>query len=189
LSSIETLASLPGSKTYLDLLVNDSVQSLVSRPELKSISKDNVEIMNLSEGQLHDKSLIDSAIKLIQDGQLSSFSNQKKESKTYSYKEQLADAELRKEIEKKKRKEMENKQYTLDEIRAKMSKKQQEMLEAQIAREKSIREDMLVKNDVVKKAVSVLVSLIKGNPTEANLHTAFIVCNLSKFLRSPLCIG
>ncbi len=188
LSAIETLVGLNGSGAYLNRLVESSIQSLLEKPDLKGVSKENVEIMSLPEGELYDKSLIESAVKLIQEAALGS-ANQKKESKTYSYKEQLADAELRKELEKKKRKELENKRYTIDEIRTKMSKKQQEMLDAQIVRERAIREEMLAKDEIVKKAASVLISVIRGNPEEAKAHTAFIVNSLTQFLRSPLCIG
>ena len=118
--------------------------------------------MNLPEGELHDKTLVDAAIKQIEDAICGGNANQKKESKAYSYKDQLADAELRKELEKKKRKELENKKYTLDELKEKMSKKQQEMLDSQIAKENGIREEMIVKNDIIKKITNVLIKSIKG---------------------------
>lgn len=134
---------------------------LVKTPSLKNVSKEHFEIMNLPEGELHDRTLVDAAIKQIEDA-LVGTANQKKESKAYSYKDQLADAELRKELEKKKRKELENKKYTLDELREKMSKKQQEMLDSQIAKENAIREEMRVKNDAIKKITDILIESFKG---------------------------
>lgn len=161
LASVSTLAKLNGSD-YLKTVIEDSIKSLLASPQLKNVTKEHVEIMNLPEGEMHDKSLIEAAIKLIQEASLGS-ANQKKESKTYSYKEQLADAELRKELDRKKRKEMENKKYSLDEVRSKMSKKQQEMLDMQIEKERVIREDMVAKNRVIEKSASVLISAIEGN--------------------------
>ena len=52
--------------------------------------------MNLSDGELYDRSLIESTIKQINDSKLDT--NLKKESKAYSYKEQIAEIELRKEL-------------------------------------------------------------------------------------------
>lgn len=142
-------------------IIENSIQSLLDSPDLKNVSKEHFDIMNLPEGELYDKTLIESTIKAIQDASLTN-ANQKKESKTYSYKEQLAEAELRKELEKKKQQDMENKIYTLDEIRSKMSKKQQEMLDLQIAKEKNIREEMLLRNSLINKASSILIHAIEG---------------------------
>ncbi len=142
-------------------VIQNSIQSMIENSELKNVSKENFDIMNLPEGELYDKTLTESTIKAIQDASFTN-ANQKKESKTYSYKEQLADVELRKELEKKKQKSIENKIYTLEEIRSKMSKKQQEMLDLQVAKEKSIREDMFVRKSLINKTSSVLIHAIKG---------------------------
>ena len=58
----------------------------------------------------------------------------KRENKLYSYKDQLAELELRKEIEKKKKKD----QPAKPEV--KLSKKQQEMVDEQMKQEQEVRE-------------------------------------------------
>ena len=62
------------------------------------------------------------------------FKNMKRENKLYSYKDQLAELELRKEIEKKKKKD----QPAKPEV--KLSKKQQEMVDEQMKQEQEVRE-------------------------------------------------
>ena len=171
-------------------ILKHSLQTLNSTNELKNVTKEQFEIMNLPEGELYDKSLVEAAIKQIQDAS-SGNTNLKKESKAYSYKEQLEEIELRKELAKKSggkddpKKNAQN--YTLEQIKSKMSKKQQEMLDAQIAREKAIRDEMKRLDELVKKCSSILIKAVQGNPSASKSFFAEIVLTVANLIRSPLC--
>ena len=175
------------AQNYLKGIIEYAIHLLNVCPELKSVTKEQFDIMNMPDGELYDKSLIESAIKQLQDAAGQS-ANLKKENKMYSYKEQLADAELRKELDKKKKKELENQKFSLEDLRAKMSKKQQEMLDQQVAKEKNIRDEMRTKYNLINKVTCILAKAIEGNPFQARNYFSLIVSTLSKFLKSVLCI-
>jgi hypothetical protein len=182
------LVKIDGNQ-YLKQIIEYVVKLLNSTTDLKNVTKEQFEIMNLPEGELYDKTLIESVIKQMQEA-VGQTANLKKESKLYSYKEQLADAELRKELDKKKKKEIENQKFTLDEIRAKMTKKQQETLDLQIIKEKNIRDEMKTKHDLIKKVTLILVKAVEGGKfSDIKSYLSLIVRDLIKFVRSPLCIG
>ncbi len=153
---------------------------------LLSVTKEEFEIMRVKEGELHDKSLVESFLKQLQDSS-SSAANLRRENKAYSYKEQLAEIELRKELDAKKASAHKNKTYTLDELRTMMSKKQQETLDAQIQREARIRSEMNNLCGLVNKSNQILTKLIEGNPSGMKLNVALLVKVLAKFIKSPMC--
>ena len=76
--------------------------------------------------------------------------NMKRESKTYSYKEQLLEKELKRELESKKKKEdtggvirIGDSDITLSPIPKELSKKQRELVNEELAKEAAIREKLL----------------------------------------------
>ena len=148
--------------------------------------------MRIKDGELHDKSLIESAIKQINEAS-SSASNFKRESKAYSYKDQLADMELRKELEAKKnsskgsKTNQEPSSYTIEQVKAHMTKKQIEMLDSQVQRESNIREDTKKADSLINKATSILLKVIESSSINIKLYMASIVKTLIKFIRSPMC--
>jgi len=100
LNACETLCRLD-SENYLAYTINYALEMLENSQRLGTATKQEREIMQLKEGEVYDRSLVDAAIKQIQEG-TSQTANLRRENKAYSYKEQLADAELRKELEAKK---------------------------------------------------------------------------------------
>ena len=188
MNSILVLVKLD-SKDYLTRMIDFSLKLLNDSPDLYNVTKEKFDIMNLSDGELYDRSLIESTIKQINDSKLDT--NLKKESKAYSYKEQIAEIELRKELEQSKggsKKKAEEVNYSLSEIRSKMSKKQQEQLDNQIAKEKAIREEMKKLELIVQKASSILIKVIEGNLTESRNNFALIFSTLATFIKSPICV-
>ena len=132
--------------------------------------------MKLKEGELYEKSLIESVLKQINDEKTST-SNFKRESKAYSYKEQLADMELRKELEAKK--SVSNKlktnqeassSYNLDQIKTAMTKKQAELLDAQIQRESNIREETKKADSLINKTTCILLKVVESNSINIKLY-------------------
>lgn len=187
MNSIQVLADM-ADREYISKLVKYSLNILEQHPDLLSVTREKFDIMNLAEGELYDKSLIESTIKQLQDA--SAQANLKKESKAYSYKEQLAELELRKELEKAKGgKKKEETTFTLAEIRAKMSKKQQEQLDAQVLKEKTIRDEMKKLEAIIKKSTQILIRLIEGNFYDSKDCFAQMFTALTSYVRSPLCVS
>lgn len=149
--------------------------------------------MKLKEGELYEKSLIESVLKQINDEKTST-SNFKRESKAYSYKEQLADMELRKELEAKK--SVSNKlktnqeassSYNLDQIKTAMTKKQAELLDAQIQRESNIREETKKADSLINKTTCILLKVVESNSINIKLYIGSIIKTIIKYVKSPLC--
>ena len=163
---------------------------------LVTISQNEYEIMRLKEEELpHDRSIIEATLKQMQETESAAASNLKRENKTYTYKEQMADLELKKELEKKKKTTAEQQQqqqqqqstFNLDRIRAAMSKKQQEQLDTLIKSEIKVREELRRLDEQVRKASEVLMRVVQGNSFEAKLYMAQIVRTLVRLVKSPLC--
>ena len=86
LNSIQTLARLDGSR-YLKSVVGFALGLLDSnRSALLAVTKEECGILATPDGELFDKSLIESVIKQMEAAQ-SSVSNVRRENKAYSYKE------------------------------------------------------------------------------------------------------
>ncbi len=191
LNIIQALSRFDG-KNILKRFFDYAINILNTNPELITTTKQEYEIMKLKDGELYDMSLVDSVLKQSQD---SGAANLKKESKAYSYKDQLAELELRKELDAKKtaaqQKQAEsiksNLLANLDKIKSMMTKKQQETLDQQIQRETKIKEDMKLKDQLVNKSISIILKLIEANQDQMRNHICVLIRVLNKFLRSHLC--
>lgn len=155
--------------------------------------------MRVRDGDVYDRTLVDATLKQLLESSSGQSANIKRENKAYSYKEQLADAELRKEIEaakknanattasnNNKKSTDPTKTMTLEQIRSQMSKKQQEMLDAQLVSEKRIREEMRELDALAQKATSILVRAIHARPLECKFHLAAIMRTFMRLFRSPI---
>ena len=170
---------------YLDRIINYSLDLLNNNASLATVTKQEYEILQLKNDELHDRSLIESVIKQLNDSNASS--NLKRESKAYSYKDQLAEMELRKEIEAKKKEKAQSITYTLDELRKHMSKKQVELLDLQIQKENKIKAEMKRLDNLINKTSSILVRVIESNSDNVKSYIASVITTLVKYARSPLC--
>ncbi|XP_047988388.1 eIF-2-alpha kinase activator GCN1 [Leguminivora glycinivorella] len=124
------------------------------------------------EGELYDKSCVPG-------NEDNNAMNLKRESKAYSYKEQLEELQLRRELEDKRRKEGKLKE-------APLSAKQKEAIKAQLAKESAIRERLTCLNSQVEIAVRLLEAVGSGSAHAVCLHARRIVPALLGALRSPL---
>ena len=70
-----------------------------------------------------------------------------------------------------------------------MSKKQQEFLDAQIANEKKIRQEMLQLDSLVNKSTSILIRAIHAQPSQVKSKLAVVIRTFSRLLRSPIATG
>ncbi|KAK7475223.1 hypothetical protein BaRGS_00033527, partial [Batillaria attramentaria] len=104
--------------------------------------------------------------------------NVRRENKLYSYAEQMAELELRKEMEKKKGKKTE--------ATPKLSKKQEEMLAAQRQRESETRLRLTELYSQLCCGCCLLESALGGDPTECCYHMNTVCHLLVPLLTSPL---
>jgi hypothetical protein len=100
----------------------------------------------------------------------------------------LAEIELKKELDKKKQNKSSQAvaseaNFSMDSIRSKLSKKQQESLDLQIEKENKIRNTTKSLDDLVNKATSIIVKLIQGNKD----YLVNIVNSIIHLTKSPLC--
>jgi hypothetical protein len=142
LNAVQTLCRID-SEMYLKRLITRTIQLINETPKLELVKKQEFKIFQTKEGQLYDQSLLESVLKQQQN---ESDANIRRENKTYSYKEQLADLELRRELEAKKNKATQkciaDAALNVDKVRSIMTKKQQEQLDIQIEKEKKCRDEI-----------------------------------------------
>ncbi|KAK9878672.1 hypothetical protein WA026_023121 [Henosepilachna vigintioctopunctata] len=152
-------------------LINDVITHLQDF-RICQISKDDYFTFLTPEGELYDKSVLpgDDSNKEI---------NLKRESKVYSYKEQLEELQLRREIEEKKRKEGKIKP-------PKYTQKQLEAINNQKTKEQAIKTRLAELHTIVLNSVSMIKAAAMGNPTEVSLHLKELLPVLIKDLASPL---
>nr|XP_049695154.1 eIF-2-alpha kinase activator GCN1 [Helicoverpa armigera] len=124
------------------------------------------------EGELYDKSSVPG-------NEDSKEMNLKRESKAYSYKEQLEELQLRRELEEKNKREGKVKEVPL-------SAKQKEAIKAQMAKENAIRQRLSALNLRVVIAVRLLEAVQKGSATALCRGARRIVPAVLGALRSPL---
>jgi hypothetical protein len=156
------------------------------------------ELINLRDDQLPhlDRSLVEQTIKQMQEaasgGGSGAAGNMRRENKTYSYKEQMADLELKRELEAKKaaksgKKDDASDLYSIEKVRAAMSKKQQEQLDNQVQREMKVRDELRLLDANLRRCASILIRVTHGNVLEAKLYLSSIVRALFKLFKSPMC--
>lgn len=105
--------------------------------------------------------------------------NMKRESKVYSYKEQLEEMQLRRELEEKKRKEgkIKTPQYT---------PKQLEVIKNQKIKEEKIRNRLTELNVIIVNSTSMIETAIAGNPQELSYYYSNLLPVILDKLTSPL---
>lgn len=185
LNSIETLVRIDKS-VYLKKAIQCALDVLHDT-RLATITKDEFEIMKLKDGELYDKTLIENALKMQENATQSA--NLKRENKAYSYKDQLAEIELRKELEKKKVGNKSNAENitSIEQIRSQLTKKQQDSLDQQIQKEAKIRNNMKILDNLVNKATSIIIKLISGAKYDIKYYTVEIANRIINLIKSPLC--
>ncbi|RWS09505.1 Translational activator GCN1-like protein [Dinothrombium tinctorium] len=184
---IKIVESLEGSVKYncIKTLVNffpnqfmpvfvSQVIEVLRKPDFKIVTKTEYEIYKYPEGQLYDKSVIEMY------REENNTKNIKRESKLYSYKEQMAELELRKEIETKKKERGDYKEPELN-------KKQLEAKNLQLIKESSIRERIAAINEEFVNVMNLLNALAEGNRLVLAFFTCDIVPALINLFSSPLC--
>jgi len=167
---VKTIVKL-NPDTFLPFIITNLTTALKNKDLLnKDVS--HYQIYLTPEGELFDKSVIES-------NNAESTVNIKRENKAYSYKEQMEEIALRKEIEEKKKKEGKLKKPEL-------TSKQKEALYNQLEKEKKIREEV---GDVLKitaPAVNLFRFAVHGNPQALAAKITPILPVIYKAIQSPV---
>ncbi|XP_030044919.1 eIF-2-alpha kinase activator GCN1, partial [Microcaecilia unicolor] len=169
LNAVSGLALLAPNKV-LPQLMNIVTVSL-ENPALHHVTREEFAIMQTPEGELYDKSIIQSA----QQDSLKK-ANMKRENKAYSFKEQIIELELKEEIKKKK--------GIKDEVQ--LSSKQKEMLQIQLEKECEIRKRLLELDEKLKAVLALLNSVIKKAPLGLCQYIPVLIRSSMPLFNSPL---
>ncbi|KAI5717848.1 hypothetical protein M8J77_012296 [Diaphorina citri] len=140
-----------------------------------AISNDEYFTFLTPEGQIYDKTLLES----LDANSDSHLTNLKRESKAYSYREQLEEIQLRKELEAKKAREGKQKQ-------TQYTPKQKEAIKAQLDKEADIRKRVSKMNAELSRVLNLLRCAYDGNPAYISLNYNFLLPLLLTQLNSPL---
>ncbi|XP_069136043.1 stalled ribosome sensor GCN1-like [Argopecten irradians] len=152
--------------------VLEYLTQMLGQPELVTITVEEYQTFLCPEGELYNKALMASFEKAE-----TKETNIKRENKLYSYKEQMAEIELRKELEKKKGK---------TEKPLKLTKKQEEQLQACLQKESEIRKRLTQYNSAVCCSCQILEACIYGNQTAINGYMRELCGCLTPLFVSPL---
>ncbi|XP_053625141.1 stalled ribosome sensor GCN1 isoform X2 [Plodia interpunctella] len=158
-----------------DAVAGDAIQSVLAAlldPELLRVSRDEYFTYLVREGELYDKSAVPG-------NEDSKEMNLKRESKAYSYKDQLEELQLRRELEEKRKREGKVKEVPL-------SAKQKEAIKAQLAKESAIRQRLTALNSRVEVAVRLLEAVQRGSAQTLRLRARAVTAGALAALRSPL---
>ena len=136
--------------------------------DLKLVTREEYNIFKTPEGVVYD-------VEVIEMYREEKKINIPRESKLYSYKDQMEEMKLRDEIEKKRKKEPE------------LSRKQLEMKEQQLEKESAIRSKISSLNDSFSTAISDLEAIIRGNSYAVSFELCDLIHPLVNLFSSPLC--
>ncbi|KAM9331114.1 stalled ribosome sensor GCN1 isoform 2-T2 [Gastrophryne carolinensis] len=169
LNAAGTLARISSQKVLPRLVevITESMQN----PALCQVTREEYAIMQTPEGELYDKSILQSA----QQDNLKK-GNMKRENKAYSFKEQIIELELKEEIKKKK--------GIKEEIQ--LTSKQKEMLQMQMEKESQIRKRLLQLDAELDKKIRLLDAIIQQNPPGLSQHIPTLTSCFMPLLKSPL---
>lgn len=144
-----------------------------AKPEMAEVKDEEYFTFLTPDGELYDKTVLpdfDASLKI---------DHMKRENKAYSYKEQIEELQLRREIEEKKRKEGKWKPPQL-------TPKQKEAIKAQTDKENAIKARLKSLNEKIQNAVSQIRGAAKGNPKQLSIYFNSLLPSILRILRSPL---
>ncbi|XP_061399110.1 stalled ribosome sensor GCN1 [Musca vetustissima] len=170
-NAIATLARV-SSDTFLPLLIAN-VTNVLNDPSIINVTDDEYFTFLTPDGELYDKSVIPNT------DDLYSTTGLKRENKAYSYKEQIEELQLRREIEEKKRKDGKAKPI-------KLTPKQEEVIRNQTEKEQQIKNRLRELNNKLLNAVKMLEATFIGNINNITLHFPKLLSSILLAMKSPL---
>lgn len=168
---IETLSNLC-SEEFIPVIFSKVITDL-NDSALTNITNDEYFIFLTPEGELYDKSVIPNREDIYTTAGL------KRENKVYSYKEQIEELHLRREIEEKKLKEGKLKPLQL-------SVKQKEAIKSQTEKEQTIRLRLKTLNTNLVCLIKIIEACCRGNAKHCSLHFPDLLSSILDAMKSPL---
>ncbi|KAJ7309597.1 hypothetical protein JRQ81_007650, partial [Phrynocephalus forsythii] len=148
-----------------------TILASLENPALCLVTQEEFAIMKTPEGELYDKSILQSA----QQDNLKK-ANMKRENKAYSFKEQIIELELKEEIKKKK--------GIKEEIQ--LTSKQKEMVNAQLEKESQTRKQLKELDKELEFMLDLLEAVLQKNPSRLSQYIPALVGSFLPLLKSPL---
>lgn len=150
----------------------ENVTRVLNEPAMSQVTDDEYFTFLTPEGELYDKSSIPNQ-------EETPTAQIRRENKAYSYKEQIEELQLRREIEEKKRKEGKLKAPQL-------TPKQKEAIKNQTEKENAIRLKCKGLNDDLLNVVSQIEGSINGNSKHFSLWFSSLLPAVLRVVKSPL---
>ncbi|XP_015280782.1 PREDICTED: translational activator GCN1 [Gekko japonicus] len=169
LNAVGMLSSLSPGRVLPQVI--STISTSLENPALGQVTLEEFAIMKTPEGELYDKSILQSA----QQDSLKK-ANMKRENKAYSFKEQIIELELKEEIKKKK--------GIKEEVQ--LTSKQKEMLNAQLEKESRTRKQLKELDDELESMLGLLDAVLKRNPPGLSQYIPALVGSFLPLLKSPL---
>ncbi|OWK60172.1 Translational activator GCN1 [Lonchura striata] len=160
-----------------------TISASMENPALCQVTREEFAIMKTPEGELYDKSIIQSAQ---QDSMKKA--NMKRENKAYSFKEQIIELELKELPDNDDHgsllQEIKKKKGIKDEVQ--LTSKQKELMHAQLEREAQIRKRLKELDNELETALGLLDTVIKKKPPGLTQYIPGLISSFLPLLRSPL---
>jgi hypothetical protein len=147
-------------------------RNLIGNPEL-FITVEEYAIYQTPRGEIFDKEVLESIHKN------NDMKNVKRESKAYSYKEQMEELALRKEIEEKRRREGKS-------VPVKLTPKQKELIDTQLEKEDVVRKKVEALRQVIGPLMNVAKIALESNPGAFKKVLNDVASALFSGFRSPV---
>nr|CAD7442358.1 unnamed protein product [Timema bartmani] len=170
---LETVVDLNPEVILPPLVIH--VGEILGDPAILHVTKAEYFTFLMPEGELYDKSVVSGKD---HENELDA-RNMKRESKVYSYKEQLEEIQLRRELEDKKRKQGKLKEPEL-------TVKQKEAMRLQLEKESAIRSKLTQLNQKLTCVVSMTRAVARGNGAELSMYFRDLLPFILRDLQSPL---
>lgn len=154
-------------------LIIAQVTEQLNNPDMINVTDTEYFTYLTPDGELYDKSVVPNNDDIYQD------LIKKRENKVYTYKEQMEELQLRREIEEKKRKDGTWKPPQL-------TPKQKEAIKNQTEKEKTIKQRLHGLNEILSSTVSLIKGALAGNGQNLQLHYAELLPKVLQVLKSPL---
>ncbi|XP_053693190.1 eIF-2-alpha kinase activator GCN1 [Sabethes cyaneus] len=170
-NTLATLARI-SPEAILPVLVKNVTEHL-NNSRMSNVSDEEYFTYLTPDGELYDKSVIPNSDEQMNTAHL------KRENKAYSYKEQLEELQLRREIEEKRRKEGKSKPPQL-------TPKQKEAIERQTEKEKAIKARLRELSNIIATLISQIEGAAKGTPGQLSLFFPTLLPAILRVFASPL---
>lgn len=171
-NSISTVTKL-NSDVILPIIIK-YITDEFNKTEMSDVTDDEYFTYLTPDGELYDKSVIPNSEEIYQTAHL------KRENKAYSYKEQLEELQLRREIEEKKRKEGKLTKTP------QLTPKQKEAIKNQTDKENAIKQRLRNMNTKLVSIVSQINGAARGNPEKFSLYYSKLLPSILQLFKSPL---